>query len=201
MTSTIVVDVFVEDFAHEKFLLAMLSRVAREAGCTVRHHVRSGRGGHARAVEAMFQAQRVLLEGGIQGPLADLFLVGIDGNCSTSHEMRREILARCMPEFADRLVMACPDPHIEKWFMADPETFHRVVDAKPRVGKDKCQRDYYKRLLASTVANAGQPAPLGGIELAEDLVQAMDLFRAGKADPALGKFVDDLRAAIKRLPT
>jgi hypothetical protein len=195
---TIVVDVFVEDFAHEKFLLALLSRVAREAGVVVRHQVLSSRGGHARAIEAMVQAQRGLLAGGIPRPLADLFLVGIDGNCTTPREKRKEILARCVPSFVDRLVIACPDPHIERWFMADPEAFHDVVDAKPKVGKEKCQRDFYKHLLASTVASAGQPAPLGGIELADDLVQAMDLFRAGKADPALGQFLDDLRTAIQR---
>lgn len=83
--------------------------------------------------------------------------------------------------------------------MADSESFHRVVGAQPTVGKDKCQRDYYKQLLASTVVEAGQPAPLGGIELAEELVQEMDLFRAGKADLALGQFLGDLRAALQSL--
>jgi len=194
----IVVDIFVEDFAHEKFLSAVLARLGREAGREVRQHVRSGRGGHAKAVEAMVQTQRWLLAGGIQRPLADLFVVGIDGNCTTAAEKRKEIRGRCRGEFVDRLVIACPDPHIEKWFMVDPESFHQVVEARPMVGKDKCQRDYYKHLLASTVGGAGHPVLLGGIELAEDLVKAMDLFRAGKADPALGTFLDELRAALQR---
>lgn len=199
MTRPIVVDVFVEDFAHERFLSAVLARLAQEAGREVRQHVRSGRGGHAKAVEAMVQAQRGLLAGGMSRPLADLFLVGIDGNCTSAAEKRKEIRGKCLGEFVDRLVIACPDPHIEKWFMADPDSFHRVVEARPKLGKDKCQRDYYKHLLASTVAGAGHPVPLGGIELAEELVQAMDLFRAGKSDPALGQFVGELGAALQRL--
>lgn len=199
MNRAIVVDVFVEDFAHEKFLTAVVTRVAREADRTVQHHVRSGRGGHAKAVEAMVQAQRGLLAGGIQRPLADIFLVGIDGNCTTAHAKRTEIRSKCLETYGDVLVIACPDPHVEKWFMADPESFDRVIGARPKVGKEKCQRDYYKHLLASTVAGAGHPAPLGGIELAEELVEAMDLFRAGKADPALGQFLDELRGALQRV--
>lgn len=200
MTDPVVVDVFVEDSAHEQLLLALLRRVAHEAGRTIRAQVLLGRGGHAKAIEAMVQAQRALRDGGISRPLADIFLVGIDGNCTTSHEKTKAIHQSCLPEFQDRLVIACPDPHIEKWFMADPQSFARVVDAAPNVGKKKCARDYYKHALATTVRSAGHPALLGGIEFADELVEAMDLYRAGKSDAALARFLDDLRAALLRLP-
>jgi hypothetical protein len=199
VTEPLVVDLFVEDSAHERLLLALLRRVAREAMRTVQPQILSGRGGHAKAIDAMVQAQEALRAGGIRRPIADLFLVGIDGNCTTSHEKTKVIRQQCLPEFQDRLVIACPDPHIEKWFMADPTSFAQVVDAEPNVGKQKCQRDYYKHALASTVTSAGHPALLGGLEFADDLVDAMDLYRAGKTDPALAQFLSDLRAALQRL--
>ena len=37
-------------------------------------------------------------------------------------------------------------------------------------------------------------------EFAEEIVEAMDLYRAGRAVASLGPFVDDLRGALKRLP-
>lgn len=147
----------------------------------------------------MVLAQRGLLASGLQRPLADIFMVGIDGNCTTANAKRTEIRTRCLPEFVDSLVIACPDPHIEKWFMADPAGFDRVIGARPKLCSEKCQRDHYKHLLASTVAGAGHPAPLGGIELAEELVEAMDLFQAGKTDPGLGQFLRELRSALQRL--
>ncbi len=199
MTDVRAVDVFVEDAAHEQFLLPLLRRMADEARVSVRPHVRAARGGEARALDEMAAAQRVLASGGLAAPLADLFLVGIDGNCTSANEKRKQIRLRSLPAFADRLVVACPDPHIEKWYMADPESFERVVEARPRLGPEKCKRDHYKRLLASTVRGAGHPALLGGIEFAADLVIAMDLHRAGRADAALGQFVGELRGALQRL--
>ena len=198
MTDPLSVDVFVEDSAHERLLLAFLRRLAAERNCALRTQVLCARGGHSKAVHAMADTQRMLLGGGLQRPIADLFLVGIDGNCTTAAEKRRQIREACRPEFHDRLVIACPDPHVERWFMADPESFERVVDRRPKLGREKCERDHYKRLLGSTIAEAGHPAPLGGLEFADELVAAMDLYRACKNDAALSMFLDDLRAALAR---
>ncbi len=199
MTESRAVDVFVEDAAHEQLLVPLLRRVADEAAVPVRVEVRAARGGASRAVDEMVAAQRVLHAGSSGANLADVFLVGIDGNCTSSNEKRKQIRQRCLPAFADRLVIACPDPHVEKWYMADPASFETVVEARPRPGTKKCKRDHYKHVLASTVRAAGHPALLGGIEFAADLVHAMDLHRAGRADAALGQFLGELRAALQRL--
>ena len=45
-----IVDLFVEDRAHEEFLTPLLRRVANEESVEVQIRVRSARGGHARAV-------------------------------------------------------------------------------------------------------------------------------------------------------
>ena len=41
------------------------------------------------------------------------------------------------PDFYGLLVAACPDPHIERWFLADPPSFHEVVGHWPVVGWGK----------------------------------------------------------------
>lgn len=95
--------------------------------------------------------------------------------------------------------MACPDPHVERWYLADPESFKEVVGHQPTIGKKKCVRDYYKNALANAVRKAGHPATLGGIEFAQELVERMDLYRAGKNERSLKAFVDDLRGRLRTL--
>lgn len=197
MSRRLVVDVFVEDHAHEVLLLAMLRRLTDSEGCQVQPRIRSARGGHGKAIDEMRRVQEILQQGMTGEKMPDLFLVGIDGNCTTSTEKRREIREQSLAQFGDLLVIACPDPHIERWFMADPDSFHTVVGVRPNVGKEKCRRDHYVQMLAAAVREAGNPATLGGIEFADELVAAMDLYRAAKNDAALGLFLDDLRAALR----
>jgi hypothetical protein len=73
------------------------------------------------------------------------------------------------------------------------------VGAEPKIEREKCERDYYKAALSSTIRQAGHLVPLGGIEFAPDLVEKMDLFRAGKNDKSLKAFVDELKKALLRL--
>lgn len=194
MSSNLRVDAFVEDVAYEQLLLPLIARLASLERRQVRVSVRSARGGHESALEEMHRVAAG------QTPLPSLFVVGIDGNCRTANTKRKEVRERSRPEFTDRLVIACADPHVERWYMADPDAFHKVVGTRPDVPKDKCERDFYAQQLASAVNEAGHPNTLGGIEWASELVAAMDLYRAAKNDPALGTFLDDLRAAIRSAP-
>ena len=68
----------------------------------------------------------------------------------------------------------------------------------PSPGRAKCEREYYKSLLTTTIRSAGHPSTLGGTEFAPDLADAMDLYRAGKTDSSLKAFLDDFRAALER---
>ena len=47
------------------------------------------------------------------------------------------------------------------------------------------------------VREAGHPPTLGGLEFAQELVGAMDLYRASKNDHSLGAFVNDLRGKLR----
>jgi hypothetical protein len=194
MNSSVAIDVFVEDRAHEAFLLPMVRRIAREANVDVSTRVRSARGGHGRAIAELGVYQNLVEKTAAQATEPTLLVVGIDGNCMTFAKAREAIQAEIKGRFIDRMVMACPDPHVERWYLADPDSFETVVGYRPTVGKKKCARDHYKRLLSKAVQQAGHPPTLGGIEFASELVDGMDLYRAGKNDHSLGAFVDDLHA-------
>lgn len=199
MSSPAAVDVFVEDRAHEAFLVPLLVRIAREEDVPVVPRVRSALGGHARAIAELKLYQDLVRRGAAGTTYPDLLIVGVDGNCSTFAKARQAIEDATHPPLSERLVVASPDPHVERWYLADPESFKTVVGQRPTVGKKKCVRDHYKRLLARAVRLAGHPAPLGGIEFAPELVEGMDLYRAGKADHSLKAFFDDLRGKLRLL--
>lgn len=198
MSSQVVVDIFVEDRAHEELLKPLLTRIAREEHIEVWPRVRSARGGHGRAI-AEFKLYQRVVQSTLSNTSADLVVVAIDGNCSTFAAARRRIQDDTDPTLRDRLVIACPDPHIERWYVADPQSFETIVGHRPRVGRKKCVRDHYKQVLANAIQRAGHPAMLGGIEFASELVEGMNLYRAGKSDSSLKAFLDDLRAKLRQV--
>lgn len=199
MSDALVVDLFVEDRAHEELLAPLLRRIAQEEDTAVKVRVRSARGGHGRAIQEFGLYQRLCEKQAATEDLPDLVVVGIDGNCTTFANKRNEIQQATNQSFESRLVLACPDPHVERWYLADPDSFQGIVGHRPSVGRKKCVRDYYKGLLAHAVRQAGHPPTLGGIEFAAELVKGMDLYRAGKNDHSLRAFVDDLRGKLRQL--
>jgi hypothetical protein len=196
--SRLSVDVFVEDRAHEAFVVALL-RIAAEEQVQVSPQVRSARGGHPRAMAELKLYQDLVAKGVAGSGYPDLLIVAVDANCSTFARARQAIVDATRPPLSDRLVVASPDPHVERWYLADPESFRAVVGARPAAGKKKCVRDHYKRLLASAVLEAGHPATLGGIEFAPELVDGMDLYRAASRDHSLKAFLSDLRNRLRVL--
>ncbi|MBI4568595.1 MAG: hypothetical protein HY719_09365 [Planctomycetes bacterium] len=199
MSSPVAVDIFVEDRAHEAFLVPMLQRIARDENVAVSSQVRSARGGHGPVIAALKLYQLVVAKGALGFAPPDLLIVGIDGNCSTFAMAKKTIQKATTAPFSDRLVVACPNPHVERWYLADPESFKEVVGIRPAIAKKKCARDYYKHALANAVRKAGHPATLGGIEFAQELVDGMCLYRAGKNERSLKAFMDDLRDKMKTI--
>lgn len=196
MNEPLVLDLFVEDRAHEEFLKPLVLRIAKEENVAVQVRVRSARGGHARAIEEFRLFQRLIEQGSAAAP--DFVVVGIDGNCVTFAQKRDEIHHATSAALQDRVVAACPDPHVERWYLVDSDSFQAIVGHRPAVGKKKCVRDHYKRVLAAAVRRAGHPPTLGGIEFASELVAAMDIYRAGRHDHSLRAFVDDFRRKLRQ---
>ena len=197
MSRTLVVDVFAEDAAHEAFLVPLIKRLAVEKDMCSEVRVRSAVGGHGRALTELDLFGRLVLSGRLRMP--DLIVVCIDANCKKYDQARKDIADRTDTSLRERVIIACPDPHVERWFMADPKGFASVIGAEPPTKKRKCQRDAYKAALSNTIRQAGHPAPLGGIEFAPELVERMDIFHAGRNDKSLKAFIDDLKNALARV--
>lgn len=200
MEGRVQVEIFAEDRAHEELLKPLLVRVCGEEGFAVSLQVRTGRGGHAKAVDEFERYQTIAGTGKFVRMAPDLPIVAIDGNCTTFGRMKSRIADSTRSAFRHMLVSACPDPHVEKWFLADPDSFHAVVGYRPDVGPDECERNHYKRILRESVARGGHLPTLGGIEFASELAEKMDLYRAGKRDPSLKSFLDDLRSKLRSIP-
>jgi hypothetical protein len=196
--SSATADLFVEDRAHEEFVKGLLIRLAEQEQVSLVIQIRSARGGHAKALDELSLYQRALFSAVSGLAMPDILVVAIDANCNSFATVRRAIEERIDGVLKDRAIIACPDPHVERWYLADPDSFTQVVGVPPDAGARKCERDLYKDKLARAIARAGHPPTLGGIEFARELVEAMDLYRAGKLESSLKHFVDDAEARLRQ---
>jgi len=202
MSRALRIDLFCEDRGHEDFLSPLVRRVCKREGLVTRIEVPSARGGRGRVLEELDTYQLLIRKGGRPSP--DLLIVAIDANCSSYARKVSEIRQRIDVALFPYHAIACPDPHIERWYMADVESFQQVVGVAPPVADARCDketRNVLKRALVESVRAAGHPAILGGIEFAAELALAIDLFRAGRAEPALKHFIEEVENALRQLKT
>ena len=178
---------FVEDSAHQQVIGALVQRLAREYGIDVRLDWRSAVRGHGRVVQELRNYLRDLTNQ--RDHLPDLIIVATDANCSGLNERTREIRqdASAFP-----IILAIPDPHIERWLLLDSAAFKSVFGRGCNAPDQKCDRDLYKQRLSEAIYDAGIMPSLGGIEYAEDIVQEMNFERAKRADRSFRRFADDL---------
>ena len=131
-----------------------------------------------------------------QAKLPDLFIVARDANCNGYSTCVKEIRS-ALSDYAGSHVAAVPDPHIERWLLIDSQAFKQVFGQDCKAPDKKCNRDRYKQFLREAIRAVRIEPLLGGIEWAEDIIQAMDLDRAGLADASFGHLLSDLRAALR----
>ncbi len=186
---------FVEDFAHEQFLRALLGRLSAEHGLAIAMKFASARRGHGAVIRELRQYLRDLERGRLHLP--DLIIVATDANCSGFMDRLREI-REVTGQLSDRIVCAIPVPHIERWLMADSLAFKAVFGRGCNPPDQKCERGRYKRLLIEAIRAAGAVPNLGGIEFSGDIIDHMDLGRAAQLDESFGRLIDDLRAVFRR---
>lgn len=189
------IHLFGEDIGHERLITALLNRIAGEEGLE-NVHVATGsaRGGHGRALAELKTHQLALR---IEGGLPDLLVIAIDSNCSPWAKARDAIIKQIDTQAFPSYVLALPDPHIERWYIADPAALKRAADASVVLTRRKCGRDEYKRLLSNALRAAGHPVMVGGAEFAEEIVAEMDFYRAGKNEPSLRHFLETTRGVFK----
>ena len=127
---------FVEDFAHREVIGALVRRLVAELGLEVRLEWRSARHGYGRVVSEFKEYLRDL--GRQRVPVPDLIVVATDANCRGLNERTREI---GHPDAPAPLVLAIPDPHIERWLLLDGAAFKTVFGRGCDAPDQKCDRD------------------------------------------------------------
>ncbi len=66
------------------------------------------------------------------------------------------------------MVLAVPDPHIERWLLLDGVAFKAVFGRGCDAPDMKCSRDKYKRNLIKSIRNTGVIPNLGKIKYADN---------------------------------
>ena len=183
---------FVEDDAHQQVIGALVQRIADEFEIDIRLDWRNAVGGHGKVIAELNHYLRDLRRQVSLRP--DLIIVATDANCKGLNERRREIGS---PDAPAPMILAIPDPHIERWLLLDGAAFKEVFGHGCDAPDQKCDRDRYKQRLIEAIHAAGTAPRLGGIEYAEDIVNHLHLDRAGRADRSFGAFVLELRKTFQ----
>ena len=183
---------FGEDVGHERVVGALVDRVAGELGVGVRQNWRSATGGRPRLIGEYKSYLAQLPQDPNKRP--DFIVVATDSNCEGLVTREREI-EKAGEGWPGEIVKAIPDPHVERWLLLDGAAFRHAVGRGCQAPDRKCERERYKDQLIDEIKEAGVIPSLGGIEYAEDIVEALDLQRAGQ-DDSLGRFLASLRQAL-----
>ena len=185
---------FVEDYAHQQFLGALLQRLAEESGVSIRLDWRNARRGHGAVVKEFKQYLRDVQMQGDEQP--DLIVAATDANCKGLRD-RTTALRGVTPQADLNIVFAVPDPHIERWLLVDSGAFKKVFGRGCNAPDQKCERARYKKMLIDAIRESGITPSLGGIEYAEDIVKEMDLGQAARNDASLQRLLEDLNAVFR----
>lgn len=187
---------FVEDDAHRQIIGPLVNRIAEEHAARIRLNWRSAVRGHGKVVQELRAYLRDLVRQG--APWPDVIVVATDANCDGLNDRVREI-GQYFGEARAPVVLAIPDPHVERWLLLDGAAFRAAVGKGCDAPDHKCDRNRYKQRLIEAVRDAGVTPILGGLEYAEDIVRKMDIDRAARADKSFARFATDLRAALQDL--
>ena len=188
------INLFVEDVAHEDFLIALIQRLANAYNVEINIKLSSVRGGHGKVITELRQYKRDLQSN--QEDLPDLIIVGTDSNCKGLSERETEI-NQVTSDLADLVISMVPEPHIERWFLLDSTAFKTVFGRGCAVPDQKCERGRYKGLLLNAIYEATMVPPLDGIERVEELVNAIDLQRVMQSDRSIEKFIKALQRQFR----
>lgn len=197
MADSRVIHLYGEDRAHEAVLhtLCRVLLARRRVAATVQTQIAAG--GQGRALAELKAYQAGVHKGKVVG-VPDLLVVMIDANCR-GPQKRQEVEDVLDRDLWPAVIVGCPEPHVERWALADPRAFQSIIGVAPPDDPGKCERGVYKRLLRDATRQANLPV-LGDpmVQLAPDLIRAMDLEIAARNQPVLGRLIQDLDREIAR---
>lgn len=192
------ISLFVEDFGHEEFLVALIGRIAREQDVQIAVHPRSVRGGRGKVLSELSQYVTDIDRG--REYLPDLLIVATDANCKGYGSRKREVeevVSSLEQKHPGILILAIPDPHIERWMLIDSHAFKAVLGRGCNAPDLKCERQRYKLLLLRAMEEAGIVPPLGGMEYARDIVEHLALEKMNNLDKSLALTVNALQNRLR----
>lgn len=197
MADTARIDLFVEDVAQESLARALTERLAEEQGVRPILTARSARGGLGRALDELAVFQKGLSQGALIVPTPDILVVFADANSRGWVATRNAVLEVIDGAVFPRVAVACPDPYVEAWYLADLAAAARVIGAGiPPLRMNVSAADRHKLRLTEAV-QAGTVISLdGGLDLAPNIVQEMDAYRAEQAHPSLKDFLTTMRGHL-----
>jgi hypothetical protein len=189
------VELFCEDSAHESCARALVGRIAGELELDVSIRTATASAGIGRLKRELRAFQSWVAH---RSGTPDLLVVLVDSNAVGPAARRAEI-----EEVLDRAVfpsyiIGTPNPCVERWLLSDPVSFAETFDVQPAIGEVDAQHIWKTRLVEALEA-AGQIVVQGGAELAEEIIEPMNFYRAGRSDQTIRAFTDDLRAALRRI--
>lgn len=184
---------FAEDHAHQAFLESLVKRLAAEQAIDIKLVCLNARRGHGAVIKELKQFLRDLRRGHAGFP--DLIVVATDANCKGFNNRVKEITS-VTSHVPGSVVCAVPDPHIERWLLLDSAGFKAVFGRGCKAPDQKCERHRYKKALVDAIRQVGVTPSLGGIEFADDLVNAMDLQRAAQADDSFKRLLDEINSVF-----
>lgn len=185
--------IFVEDVAQENLIRTLFCRIAEESGLdSVRLDVQVpySRGG------ASIKALKDYLND-YPNDTVDCFVLGSDGNCK-GFTKKKQILEKNLQKYGalDRTILAIPDPHIERWYVVDPQALSEAVGSS--IGnyspKHKCDKGHYKKILKEAILSADVEPLQGGAEYGQDIGEVLDLYKSCKEDSGFKFFFEQVKA-------
>jgi len=188
------VELFCEDSAHESCARALVERAAGEVELEVSIHTATASSGVGRVKQELraFQALAPSRPG-----TPDLLVVLIDANAVGHTQRRAEIEQILDPTVFPHRVVGTPDPCVERWLLADVVAFTEKFGVQPTIAKTSDRRIWKTRLVRA-LEQANEIVTQGGAEFSREVIEPMDFYRAGNADPTIRTFTDDLRAAMRQ---
>lgn len=194
---TLRVELFCEDGAHESCARALVARIARESDVNASVHTATASGGVGRLKRELRAYQATVAR---RPGTPDLLVVLADANAVGPNVRRAEIEETLDYSVFPRAVIGTPDPCVERWLLADEASFRKRFEAQTHTG-GQVRSGGWKKRLVEALKGADVIVMHGGAEFADEIVEAMDLYRAGRADPTIKAFSDDLRRELRQLKT
>lgn len=202
MARVLSITVFCEDTAQESLIQALLEKLGRELSVNVEvnpFNISSGSHGKGDTINDLKQYIKIVSRNysGVSTP--DLLVICVDSNCEGYLKTYNDVKIIINEELVPHCAIGCPEPHVEKWYLNDLDAYHSVVGHRPSVQQAKCEKGYYKQILRSSIRKASQPVTSTIEEFADEIIKAMDLFRAGKNDSSFKHFVEEIRDNLKQI--